>query len=202
MIKRFLLAFPLVVFSGCMSSPAVTPGSPAMPAGQSAKQASSQSIDAILESAPQVTLHVLAAPSRANPALLPAAAPKFLLNFVASGPTGKKLPCFDCVNGKEAGTFGIADPDNYVLSDRIWTYIISFTSVTFTGKCKLAWAITAGSKVIDSFSGTATVGSIGVYDYWGFRNRPSYSGSATLTGKLSCTGGGPAQTATAPLVFQ
>ena len=196
MIKRFLLAFPLAALCGCMSSPLATPGVPA--AGQSTADAF-QNVDAVLDSAPQVTLHAVRV-GMTIPATSSAKAPKFLLNFVAASEPLGGVPCFSCVNGTEAGTLGIAVPGNFVPTHSTWNYYLSFTSVSFKGKCTLAWAITSGKKVVDKFSGPATVGSTGVYFYGASRSRPSFSGSAVLTGKLTC--GGKAQTTTAPMQFQ
>jgi hypothetical protein len=200
MIKRLLLVFPLVAICGCMSSPVGTPAVPSMAAGQSAEQASSQSIDAILDSAPQITPHVVKGPGWVAPATASAKSSTFLLNFVAASVPINGLPCFNCVNGTEAGTLGMPIPGNYVTANSEWVYYISYTSISFKGKCKLAWAITSGKKVIDKFGAHVPIGSFGVYFYYYARTHPKYSGPATLTGKATC--GGKSQTATAPLVFQ
>jgi hypothetical protein len=183
-----------------MSSPVATPAAPPL-TGQSTA-AASQTMDAILDSAPDVTLHMVRGGSTTMPEAPNAAkAPSFLLNFVGAGAPLSGVPCFSCVNGAEAGTLGISVPDNYVPSSiSAWVYFMSFTSVTFTGKCTLAWAITSGKRVIDKFKGTATVGSTGPYFYAAARNRKKHSGSAVLTGKLTC--GKKAQTTTAPVLFQ
>jgi hypothetical protein len=186
MIERLLLAFPLIALCGCMSSPVATPAAPSMAGGQSALAAGQ--------------LWMAKGPAGTIPAPASAKGPKFLLNFVAAGAPLGNIPCFSCVNGTEAGTLGIPVPDNDVPPDTSWDYFMSFTSVSYTGKCKLAWSITSGKKVIDKFSGPATLGSTGPYFYGTSRNRPGYSGSAVLTGKVTC--GGKSQTTTAPMTFQ
>jgi hypothetical protein len=137
---------------------------------------------------------------RGNPS--PDVVPAFLVNFVASGPYQTGVPCYKCVKGAQT-TFniGLSAPYNYVTSGSTWQYVTSFTTVSFAGSCKVAWTITAGQKVIDSFSTTATgVIAHGSYIYGLNRVRPAYSGAATLSSKVTCKAG--SQTATAPMYFQ
>jgi hypothetical protein len=62
-------------------------------------------------------------------------------------------------------------------------------------------AITNGGTVIDTASFTVPgINGAGGYDIGLNRNRPAYSGTALLTGKVSC--GGHSSKATAALIFQ
>jgi hypothetical protein len=205
MNKRFLLVFPLVALCGCMSSPVGTPAAPAVSSAQSAQVATPQTIDDVLNSAPLVSgpVRVVKGAARAIPATAATRSLKFLLNFVATGPDISGVPCLGCVNGTEGDTFGMSIPDNYVPTGASWDYIMSFTSITYAGTCKLSWAITSGKKVVDKFAFNEKISTPGSpYVYAIARSRPSYSGSAMLTGQLSCHGGGKAQETTAPMIFQ
>jgi hypothetical protein len=83
----------------------------------------------------------------------------------------------------------------------VWQYSMSFTDITFTGNCKLAWSIAAGNKVLDSFSQKTTLKEAGGFVLYGFnRNRPKYSGSAVLMGEVTCGAG--SQKTQASLYFQ
>ena len=128
--------------------------------------------------------------------------PSILINFVSDGPAQGGVPCINCVNGASSNdNIGLTGPSSYVPSGATWQYTLSFTDITYKGKCKLAWAITAGKKTIDSFSATLTLTSAGGYVLYALnRNRPKYSGAATLTGKVTC--GANAQMLQAPLEFQ
>jgi hypothetical protein len=125
-----------------------------------------------------------------------------LINFVSDGPAQGGVPCINCVGGASSSdNIGLTGPSSYVPSGATWQYTLSFTDITFKGKCKLAWAITSGKKTIDSFSATLTLTSAGGFVLYALdRNRPKYSGAATLTGKVTC--GANAQTLQAPLEFQ
>ncbi len=131
-----------------------------------------------------------------------AKAPALLMNFVADGPDQGGVPCIGCVKGAQTKyNLGMTGPQSYVTAGSAWQYALSFTDVSVTGKCKLAWAITAGTKTIDSFSVNVNVKSAGGFVFFAVaRNRPKYSGAATLTGKVTCSkNSGSAQ---APLYFQ
>ncbi len=131
-----------------------------------------------------------------------AGARAFLMNFVANGPNQGGVPCIDCVNGASThDNIGMTGPSSYVLSGTYWQYAISYTDISYVGNCKLAWDISSGKKTIDSFSKTLHLTSAGGFVLYAIaRPRPKYSGSATLTGKVTC--GKDTQSAQAPLEFQ
>ncbi len=111
-----------------------------------------------------------------------------MMNFVASGPNQGGVPCIDCVYGASSSdNIGLTGPSSYVLSNTYWQYEISFTDVSYKGKCKLSWTITSSRKTIDSFSASLNPTSSGGFVIYAVaRSRPSYSGPATLTGKYDC----------------
>jgi hypothetical protein len=136
-------------------------------------------------------------------AIHPAAGARaFLMNFVANGPNQGGVPCIDCVNGASTGdNIGMTGPSSYVLAGTYWQYAISYTDISYVGSCKLAWDITSGKKTIDSFSKTIHLTSAGGFVLYAIaRPRPKYSGSAILTGKVTC--GRDTQSSSAPLEFQ
>ncbi|HEY1866699.1 MAG TPA: hypothetical protein VGG70_00290 [Candidatus Cybelea sp.] len=186
------LALGLAACGGAAQDP-----TPAIGAAESGTQ---PSIDAILESAPAVSGgHEVFRKMRARP---DAGAPALLMNFVANGPAQGGVPCFDCVNGASTGdNVGLTGPSNYVLSGDYWQYAISFTDVTYKGKCKVSWAITSEKKTIDSFSASFNITTAGGFVVYALnRARPKYSGPATLTGKYVC--GKYSDSTKAPLYFQ
>jgi hypothetical protein len=117
-----------------------------------------------------------------------AGAPALMMNFVANGPNQGGVPCINCVNGASSSdNVGLTGPSSYVLSNASWQYAISFTDVSYKGKCKVSWTITSGKKTIDSFSASFRLTSSGGFVLYAMgRSRPNYSGSATLTGKYAC----------------
>jgi hypothetical protein len=125
-----------------------------------------------------------------------------LINFVSDGPAQGGVPCINCVNGASSSdNIGLTGPSSYIPTGDTWQYSLSFTDLSYKGKCKLAWAITSGKKVVDSFSATVDLKSSGGFVLYAVnRGRPNYSGSATLTGKMTC--GSTTQTTQAPLEFQ
>jgi hypothetical protein len=125
-----------------------------------------------------------------------------LINFVSDGPAQGGVPCINCVNGASSSdNIGLTGPSSYVPTGATWQYSLSFTDISYKGKCKLAWAITSGKKVIDSFSATLNLTSSGGFVLYALnRARPNYSGSATLAGKITC--GSTSQMVQAPLEFQ
>lgn len=126
----------------------------------------------------------------------------FLMNFVANGPNQGGVPCIGCVAGATTNdTIGMTGPSSYVLAKTYWQYTISYTDISYVGSCKLAWDIASGTKTIDKFSKTITLTSAGGYVLYAIaRPRPKYSGSATLTGTVTC--GKDKQSSSAPLEFQ
>ena len=128
--------------------------------------------------------------------------PAILINFLANGPNQAGVPCIDCVNGASTqDNVGLTGPNNYVASNFTWQYGISFTDISYKGKCRLAWAITAGKKTIDSFSAKLNLTSAGGFVLYAVaRPRPSYSGPATETGRVTC--GKDSQSLQVPLYFQ
>ena len=174
-------------------------GGMATPSAESPTASQAATLNAILDSAPEVAggrelFKKIAVPS--------AAGTPILINFLADGPNQGGVPCIDCVYGASSGdNIGMTGPSSYVLSNFTWQYALSFTDISYTGKCKLAWAITAGKKKIDSFSASITLTSAGGFILYAVaRSRPTYSGPATLTGKVTC--GKTAQSLSVPLQFQ
>ena len=131
-----------------------------------------------------------------------AGSPAILMNFIANGPNQGGVPCINCVNGASSNdNVGMTGPSSYVLSNTYWQYDISFTDISYKGKCKVAFAITSGKKTIDSFSASFTLTNAGGFVLYGIaRSRPNYSGSATVTGSYTC-GKNTGSTAE-PLYFQ
>lgn len=127
----------------------------------------------------------------------------FLINFVSDGPAQKGVPCFSCVSGAQTkDNVGLTAPDSYIPTGATWQYTLSFTDITFKGTCKLAWAIAAGKKAIDQFAVSVKITEAGGFALYGVnRGRPSYSGSAVLTGKITCGSGAP-QTTQTTLLFE
>jgi len=197
LFRRSLIVCGLVALAGCGGiSGASTPSS--LPDAQTASGGSS--IDAILDSAPEVSgarfaMHKIQVSAKRK-------LPGFLINFVADGPSQGGVPCASCVNGAStSNTLGLTGPSSYVLKNFYWDYQISFSDLTYVGECKLAWGITAGKTVLDKFSTTASIKSAGGwYIYYFSRPRVKYSGPALLIGKVTC--GKSAQTLQAPLEFQ
>src|SRR5579863_10200180 len=151
-------------------------------------------------SAPEVTGgRVVFQKMRIAPA---AGAPALMMNFVASGPPQGGVPCIGCVSGATTGdNIGLTGPSGYVLSGTYWQYTISFTDVSYTGKCKVSWKIAAGKKTIDSFSASFNLTTAGGFVVYALnRSRPKYSGPAKLTGKYVC--GSNSASTTEPLYFQ
>lgn len=157
-------------------------------------------VDAVLDSAPEVGGgHLIFQKTSMRP---DANLPAFLINFVTDGPNQGGVPCINCVKGAQTSyNIGLTGPSSYILSKLTWQYEIAFTDISYKGSCKLAWAITAGKKTVDSFSHTLNVPSVGGFVLYAIaRGRPSYSGPATLTGKVTCGNG--AQSLQVPLQFQ
>jgi hypothetical protein len=183
-LRRFcaLSALALLI-GGCANAS----GSGAVPASAYERESSTaNSLDAILDSAPPATgghVEIRKLPTRPN-----ANAPAILINFLTDGPNQGGVPCINCVAGASTSdNIGLTGPSSYVLSNFTWQYGVSFTDISYKGKCKLAFAITAGSKTIDSFSATLDLKSSGGFVLYAIaRARPKYSGAATLTGKVTC----------------
>ncbi|MBV9720151.1 MAG: hypothetical protein JOZ77_12600 [Candidatus Eremiobacteraeota bacterium] len=176
-------------------------GTSSTPSVGDAQRVSSQtSLDAVLDSAPEVANgREVFKKMSVHP---PAGAPPILINFLADGPNQAGVPCIDCVNGASTGdNIGMTGPYSYVAANFVWQYEMSFSDMSYKGKCKLAWAITSGKTTIDSFSKTIDLTSDGGFVLYAVaRPRPKYSGPATLTGKVTC--GKTAQSLQVPLQFE
>ena len=197
LFRRSLLFCGLVALAACGGINGASTA-PSLPTAQT--PATGSTIDAILDSAPEVSgarfaMHKIVVAGKRK-------LPGFLINFVANGPSQGGVPCASCVNGASTtNNLGLTGPSSYVLKNFYWEYQISFSDLTYVGKCKLAWGITAGKTVLDKFSTTATIKSAGGwYIYFFSRPRVKYSGPALLIGKVTC--GKSAQTLQAPLEFQ
>ena len=181
-------------------------GNAVPPPSYDGAQRTQDSLSAVLDSAPLVTGGRLVVRRLAiRPGLRPdASTPATIMNFVADGPDQAGVPCIDCVSGAATGfNIGMTGPYSYVLTNTDWQYEISFTDISYTGKCKLAWAITSSKKTIDSFSATISLAASakgGFVLYAVGRSPENYSGAATLTGKYTC--GKESASQQAPLDFE
>ena len=210
-IRRcFLLSAVALLLSACSGGlgGASTPSGSSVQSVSSATSASdeaalsTQTALAALDSAPLV-----AGPSRGVTRWFPihpdAKGPAFLIDFVEAGGAQGGVPCISCVNGASTqGNIGLTLPVNYVAKGAEWQYTLSFSVLKLDTKCKLAWAIADGKKVIDSFAITLKIkGTGGIVLYGLNRTRPTYSGPAELTGKVTCGKAG-SQTTQAPMYFE
>jgi hypothetical protein len=196
-LRGFLILSLAALLGGCSTAA----GGGATPAAAADRGLSAgTALDAVLDSAPDAGGgHFVFQKT----SILPNAnSPAFLINFVTDGPNQGGVPCINCVNGASSSdNVGLTGPSSYVLSNFVWQYEISFTDISYKGSCKLAWAITAGKKTVDSFSRTLNIPSAGGFVLYAVaRNRPKYSGAATLTGKVTC--GKNSQSLQVPLQFQ
>lgn len=176
--------------------------SSATSAGADNTALSTQTAMAALDSAPLVIASGREV-SRRLPIQPNAAGPAFLIAFVEAGEAQGGVPCITCVDGASTeDNIGLTGPVNYVAKGAEWEYTLAFSVLRLNTKCKLAWAIADGKKVIDSFAVTLKIKGTGGYVvYAQSRKRPSYSGPAELTGKVTCGKAG-SQTTQAPLYFQ
>jgi len=125
---------------------------------------------------------------------------KFFTNFVASGIAQSGVPCFGCVSGVPSA-LGLPDPFNYVPSNTVMQYNVAWSNLTFKGTCTVFITIMSGKTVLDSASAQVPgISGAGGYDIGLNRPRPTYSGSAVLTGKVKC--GTASSSATANLMYQ
>ena len=197
-LRCFLILALATMLGACSTASGGGATTPAVAADRGASAGAT--VDAVLDSAPEVGGgHLVFQKTSIRP---DANAPAFLINFVTDGPNQGGVPCINCVNGASSSdNVGMTGPTSYVLSNFVWQYEISFTDISYKGSCKLAWAITAGKKTVDSFSHTLNIPSAGGFVLYAIaRSRPKYSGPATLTGKVTC-GKGP-QSLQVPLQFQ
>jgi hypothetical protein len=205
--RRGLLLSIVVALTACSgtgsgTSPALSEAGPAANAPRVAvgQTSADQIAAAALDSAPEVsggreiTRGLSFSPN--------AKSSPILINFVSDGPAQGGVPCINCVDdASSSDNIGLTGPSSYIPTGATWQYSLSFTDISYKGKCKLAWAITSGKKVVDSFSATLNLTSSGGFVLYALnRGRPKYSGAATLTGKATC--GSTAQTLKAPLEFQ
>jgi hypothetical protein len=182
--RRGILYLFALALAACSSGAGSTISPPAT--GFDATRSSQSSLDDVLDSAPEVTGgHAVFHPLSIHPN---AKGPAILINFVANGPNQGGVPCIACVAGASSSdTVGLTGPSSYVPNGAVWQYELSYTDISYKGKCKLAWAITSGKKTIDSFSATLSLTSAGGFVLYALaRNRPKYSGMATVTGKVTC----------------
>jgi len=206
--RRSLLLSIVVALAACSgtgntgTSPGLSEAGPAVNAAHAAlsQTSSDELVLAVLDSAPEVsggreiTRRLSFSPN--------AKSSPVLINFVSDGPAQGGVPCINCVNGASSSdNIGLTGPSSYIPTGDTWQYSLSFTDISYKGKCKLAWAITSGKKVVDSFSATLNLTSSGGFVLYALnRARPQYSGSATLTGKITCAS--TTQMVKAPLEFQ
>ena len=172
-------------------------------ASQSWEDQSNQTADRALATAPLVpdSFRLFYLPVSARPNGLP----NVITNYVAAGPAQGGVPCFSCVNGAQTSfNIGMTGPYNYVTTNSVWQYTTTITDLSLPNpsKCTFAWAITAGTTKIDSFSIKIGITAPGTYGYGIDRNPPSpaFHGLALLTAKVTC--GSSSDKVTTKLVFQ
>ncbi len=136
----------------------------------------------------------------AAPLVGSATMPAFFVNFVASGAAASGVPCVNCIPGASGTTLGLPIPYNYVPTGTTQNYTVTLTDLSYTGTCTFSIAITAGTQKLDSASYKVKVSAPGPYVYTWNRPRPTYSGSAFLTGKVTCAGA--SSSAKSTLIFQ
>ena len=172
-------------------------------AAQSWEDLSNQTAERALATAPLVpaSFRLFYLPVNARPNALPSV----ITNYVAAGPAQGGVPCFSCVNGAQTSfNIGMTGPYNYVTTNTVWQYTTTMTDISLPNpsKCTFAWAITAGTTKIDSFSIKIGITAPGTYAYGINRNPPSpaFHGLALLAGKVTC--GTSSDKVTTKLVFQ
>jgi hypothetical protein len=194
-----------LLFSACSGGSVATPAQPVADNAPSLSASETEALStrtalAALDFAPDAGAPTRAL-SRRIPAFRPnAKEPPFIINLVYAGAAISGLPCFGCVGGEPDGLL-LPGTNNLVPADSVWQYGLTFSDLTFTGNCKMSWSIAAGKKVLDSFSTKYTIktaGGLYIFDF--NRNRPKYSGSAVLAGKVTCGAG--SQTTQAALYFE
>ena len=121
-----------------------------------------------------------AAPDVTTPAIVGS----FITMVVNAGST----PCFNCVNGGEAGTLGMGDPVAFVGTSLtnlqiLWVYY----NVSFTGSCNVSVTMTQGTTTLVSaaggpFSPTPAIDTTRL----AVTRKSTWHGAATITGKLVC----------------
>jgi hypothetical protein len=180
-----VVALPALLFWSC-SGPAASSGSSAVPAQAPANAASDVATSRILFHPLVFTPHTTAA---------------ILMDFVATGPAQRGVPCTGCVTGAGKDTIGLSGPSNVVPKGATWQYSVAFTDVSYKGTCTFTWTIVNGAKTIDTFSAKLDIPQAGGWYVYGTDRAPeSYSGSATVTGQVAC--GSHKQSASAPMLFE
>jgi hypothetical protein len=182
-IRRGLFLSLVVAIAAC-SGPNEGSATPSTALSQTSS--AQTTLETVLESAPEVAggreviRRLAIGPNAGSPAIL--------INFVSDGPNQSGVPCINCVNGAQShDNIGMTGPSSYIPTGATWQYTLSFTNISYKGKCKLAWAITSGKKTIDSFAATLNLTSSGGFVLYGVaRSRPKYSGAATVTGRATC----------------
>jgi hypothetical protein len=131
------------------------------------------------------------------------ATPAIIAAWVAVDAPLAKTPCFNCVNGKTKGTFGLSQPIAYIPTTFATLQLVFYyQDISFTGTCKVTLTIKQGKTTLLTLSNNvigfnpSTVGFV-----FGQAKRPTASGAASLTGSVKC-GTNPTASVTAPLDFQ
>jgi len=195
----FLHRVLLLALSGSLVACSASMGESATPSAIGSQTQGTDAVSAALDTAPGVSGgHLIFK----HLAMHPDKAPGILINFISDGLAQGGVPCIDCVNGAQTGdNVGLTGPSSYVPLGTEWQYSISFTDISYKGKCTVAWTITSGAKTIDSFSASFNLTSSGGYVLYALnRSRPNFHGGATLTGRATCGKSKPSLQA--PLYFQ
>ena len=99
-------------------------------------------------------------------------------------------PCFNCVNGKTAGTFGSGYPLGYVnLNTSSLGVLFEWFDVSYGGTCDITVTLSLGGKVLKTAKGTVnpTVGSV-MNTVMGVTRSSSWHGAANMLAKIVCGG--------------
>ena len=130
--RRGILYLFALALAACSSGAGSTISPPAT--GFDSTRSSQSSLDDVLDSAPEVTGgHAVFHPLSIHPN---AKGPAILINFVANGPNQGGVPCIACVAGASSSdTVGLTGPSSYVPNGAVWQYELSYTDISYKGKC-------------------------------------------------------------------
>jgi hypothetical protein len=119
--------------------------------------------------------------------------PALVVNFVVAGPSDPngKVPALNAVPGSGVANLSIADPETVIPTTGSIVFSVASNVLTLPAqtKCTTSIAVTAGTtKLYSARTKPYTVSPLTVW-LWAFvASRPTYSGPATMVGKVSCTG--------------
>jgi hypothetical protein len=116
-----------------------------------------------------------------------ATTPSVVPSYIAVVLQEASTPCFNCLNGHEAGTFGAGDPLGYV-NTNLTALAIMFVNynVSDTGPCTVTVSLKQGTTTLATGTGTFTPTPAVIYSYLRVTRQATWHGAATTTGKLVC----------------